>query len=501
MKIILERGALAALDAGLVAAPVASVEQAVELGQVLGGYPRDALRRLAREEGFRAGEGQRLELTAPGRRGGGIRRLALIGLRAEALPPAVALCRAAAEAARWARAHGGRGWALWLPALPGLEAPTAVRQAALGALAGAYDWSGVHGPKRGPARQLPCRLRTDAPATPSLARALAEARVAGRALELARDLVNAPPNLLTPRAFSSRAAALAGEHGLEVRVWDRRRLLRERCHLVLAVGRGSAEQPCLIRAVHRPRRARPRGRLVLVGKGLTFDAGGLALKSQPGQLDMKADMAGAAVALAATLAAAELDLPWELHALLPVAENMPDGKAFRTGDVLTSRDGRTVEVHHPDAEGRLLLADALSLARELAPDLIVDLATLTGACKAALGPTTAGVFSNHDGWCGRLLSAAEACGEGLWRLPLEPSLRGSLRSDSADLRNAGARFGGAIAAALFLEAFVERTPWIHVDMAGPAFLEREHGLHPKGGTGFGLLSLLELMRAPQAPAA
>jgi leucyl aminopeptidase len=492
LDIVLERRKPEAWDATFVALAVTQVEAAAGLCQRLAGLEPRALQRLARAEDFSAQRGQALSLTGAWR--GGLRRLVLVGARDEHAPAEVALAEACAQAARLARTHRASRWALVVPALDALEPAACVRRAALGALAGAYHWSGVRAAKRSrPAGARVCRLAWTGREARGLGQALRWARVAGQALHLARDLVNSPPNLMTPRLFASRAATLAGEHGLRVRLWERRRLVKERCGLLLAVARGSAEPPCLVRLEHRPRRVRSRGRLVLVGKGITFDAGGLALKPQASQLEMKADMAGAAVVLAALAAAAELDLPWELHGLIPLAENMPDGRAVRTGDVLVSRDGRTVEVNHPDAEGRLVLADALCLARELEPDLILDLATLTGACKAALGPTTAGLFSNHDGWSAHVQALAARGGEDLWRLPLGAGLRSALESDSADLRNTGARFGGAIGAALFLQEFVAEVPWIHIDLAGPAFLEREHGLHPRGGSGFGLLTLLELL--------
>ncbi|HOX44785.1 MAG TPA: hypothetical protein PK668_14395 [Myxococcota bacterium] len=503
MEIVHERRELEALDAPFFALPVAGLEAAADLGRRLAGFEPRALKRLARAEDFSARAGQSLSLSGRLRGGPGLCRLVFIGARIDA--PAsqeVALAEACARAARLAREHGAQEWVLGVPALEGLEPATAIRHAALGALAGGYRWSGVRaGGRRRVERRRVCRLAWTGRDAPGLAQALRAARVGGRALQLARDLVNTPPNLMTPRLFASRAAALAGEHGLQVRLWDRRRLVKERCGLLLAVARGSAEPPCLVRLEHRPRRARARGRLVLVGKGITFDSGGLALKPQAGQLEMKADMAGAAVVLAALAAAAELDLPWELHGLIPLAENMPGGRAMRTGDVVASRDGRTVEINHPDAEGRLVLADALCLARELEPELILDLATLTGACKAALGPTTAGLFSNHDGWCARVEAAAARAGEDVWRLPLGADLRDALKSDTADLRNTGARHGGAISAAMFLREFVGDSAWLHLDLAGPAFLEREHGLHPRGGTGFGLLTLLELLDPGARPPA
>jgi leucyl aminopeptidase len=489
MQIVWSRDAPESVTAPLLAVPLFELDGDPRWRRLLRATGK-GLARLAREEGFEARRGQQLLVSslAPG---GGLQatRLLLLGAQAVDVRPEVALAEASAQAARWAADHGLGRWALWVPALPGLSTARLARRAATGALAGAYR----------PTRRTPgpggarCSLVWTGPASPDVPAALGWARAAGRGLTLARDLVNAPPNLLTPALFARRARAEARARGIEVEVWGPARLARERCRLHLAVARGSAEPPRLVWLRYRPRRGRSRGHLALVGKGVTFDAGGLALKPQASQLEMKADMAGAAVVLGLLCAAARLALPWTLTGLLPLSENMPDGRAMRTGDVLRSRSGKTVELHHPDAEGRLLLADALDLARGLRPDRLVDLATLTGACKAALGPWVAGLFGTDEVWAGELEAAAARVGEGMWRLPLHPSLASSLRSDSADVRNAGARFGGAIAAALFLKEFVGDTPWLHVDMAGPAFLDREHGLHPRGGTGFGLLSLLELL--------
>jgi len=261
--------------------------------------------------------------------------------------------------------------------------------------------------------------------------------------------------------------------------------------LFLAVARGSDEEPRFIHLHYAP--AGAKHKVALVGKGVTFDAGGLSLKTNEGMQDMKCDMAGAAAVLSATLAAAELGLPIEVHAVAACTENMPSGRAYRIGDVITSLSGKTVEINNTDAEGRLTLADAITYVLKQKPEIVIDLATLTGACVVALGPHTAGLMGNDDGLCDRFLSAASQAGEDIWRLPLPPRLKEQLRSEVADMRNTGERWGGALTAGHFLQSFVEEKPWIHLDIAGPAFASKEHGHLPKGGTGFGVATLLTFL--------
>jgi leucyl aminopeptidase len=236
---------------------------------------------------------------------------------------------------------------------------------------------------------------------------------------------------------------------------------------------------------------------VLVGKGVTFDSGGLSLKTNEGMLDMKTDMAGAAAVLAAVAAAAAEHLPVEVHALAACTENMPSGASYKLGDVLTSMAGKTVEITNTDAEGRLTLADAITFGLGLRPDALLDFATLTGACVVALGPHTAGVMSNDEPLAAAFLSAA-AAGEDVWRLPLPPRLADQLKSEVADMKNTGERWGGALTAGLFLKEFVGTTPWAHVDIAGPASTDKELGHIGKGGTGFAVAAILEFLRRAAA---
>lgn len=318
----------------------------------------------------------------------------------------------------------------------------------------------------------------------------AQALVAGAIL--ARDLVNTPAGHLTPDGLAQEIRRAFRGSGVRVNVLDEQDLARERMGALLAVGRGSDQPPRLVHLVHRPK-GRSRARLALVGKGVTFDAGGYDLKSQDHMADMKDDMAGAAAVAGAILALSRLAAPVEIHGFLGLVENLVSGRAYKPGDVLQTRSGKTVEVKNTDAEGRLVLADALDYARTTArPTSIVDVATLTGACAVALGPECGGLFSNNDALAGRLLEAARKAGEKLWRLPLFREYREHFRSTVADLANVGKREGGAISAALFLETFVDgKTPWAHLDIAGPAFLEDEHAFWGRGATGAGVPTLVE----------
>ncbi|HUC36398.1 MAG TPA: leucyl aminopeptidase [Acidimicrobiales bacterium] len=315
----------------------------------------------------------------------------------------------------------------------------------------------------------------------------------------ARDLVNEPPSSMTPSRMAEAARQLLGGRvGLSLDVWDEDRIAAERLGGLLGVARGSAEAPRLLRAVYEP--AAPLKvdghvpHVVLVGKGITFDSGGLSLKSAEGMMTMKTDMSGAAAVLAAISACGELGVRVKVTALAPVTENMPGGRATKPGDVLVARDRQTIEVLNTDAEGRLALADGLSLAVELGPDAIVDLATLTGASVAALGGSIAAMFGNDDDLVQRVSRAAARSGEAVWRLPLAQEYRSHIESDVADMKNTGKTGqAGAISAALLLERFVGGVPWVHLDMAGPARSDQDEGILAKGGTGFGVRTLLELL--------
>jgi leucyl aminopeptidase len=312
----------------------------------------------------------------------------------------------------------------------------------------------------------------------------------------ARDLVNEPAQTLTPQGFVDAAVAAVEPFGVTSEVWDEVRIADEGLGGLAGVGAGSANPPRLLQLRYEPEGAA--AFLVLVGKGIVFDSGGLSLKTAAGMETMKTDMGGAAAVVGAIQVIAALELPIRVTAIAPLAENMPSGSAIRPGDVLRPRNGKTIEVMNTDAEGRLVLADGLSLAVEAGPDLIVDLATLTGACKVALGEKIAGLFSNDDAVADLVATAAEQAGERVWRLPLPADYRKLIDSDVADMKNTGSRFGGAIAAALLLQEFAGDGPWAHLDIAGPGRVtESEHYL-TMGGSGFGVRTLVEVARAMAA---
>jgi leucyl aminopeptidase len=320
--------------------------------------------------------------------------------------------------------------------------------------------------------------------------ALRKGQILGEAINLARDLANTPPSDKAPPALAERFREVAEEAGLEVEVWDAGRLREERFGGVLGVAAGSDQPPAFVVLRHRGGGDGPT--TALVGKGVTFDSGGLSLKPSASMEDMKCDMTGGAVVLAALQAIARLGLPVNVVGYVPMVENMTGGRALKLGDVLTHRNGKTVEVLNTDAEGRLILADALSYAVEQRPARVIDLATLTGACMVALGNKVAGLFSNDDDLADRLLSAARSVGERAWRLPLDADYLDGLKSGVADLKNVGGKWGGAVTAAKFLEQFVGEVPWAHLDIAGPSWADSDNSTRDAGGTGCFVRTLVAL---------
>lgn len=382
-------------------------------------------------------------------------------------------------------------------ALPTADAG-AVRAIAEGALLGGYrfDRYRTRNEDREEAADRPnavvilTRLSRDADAIAALDAALPTAAAVNRT----RDWVNTGPGDLTPATFADEVVEAAKDvSGVKVTVWDEARLAKEGCGGVLGVGQGSTHPPRLVQLTYKPKD--PAAHLALVGKGITFDSGGLSLKPGASMMTMKCDMAGAASVVAATLAIAALELPVRVTCVVPMAENMPSGSALRPGDVLTIRGGTTVEVHNTDAEGRLVLADALVVANEAEPDVLVDVATLTGACVVALGERTAGVLGNDDALRGKVVEIGDAVGEAFWPLPITEEVTSRVKSsDIADLRQHNPKpAGGTLFAAAFLQQFVGDTTWAHLDIAGPAF--NDAGAYdevPKGGTGASVRTLVGL---------
>jgi leucyl aminopeptidase len=322
--------------------------------------------------------------------------------------------------------------------------------------------------------------------------ALQRGCILGEAVNLTRDLANRPPAEITPAGFAQQAERLAKELGLGCEVWDHTRLVQERMQSLLAVAKGSTEPPRMVKLEHRGAGAGA-FTIALVGKGVTFDSGGLSLKPTDGMLTMKCDMAGAATVLGAMTAIARLKLPVNVVGLMGLVENMPGGSAFKLGDILTARNGVTIEVLNTDAEGRLVLADVLSYAVDLGVERIVDLATLTGACVVALGEDVAGAMTNDQPLCDRVLAASKEIGEDLWQLPMFDLYDDLIKGDVGDIKNTGGRWGGAISAAKFLQRFVGSKPWVHLDIAGPAFASSAKPHRDGGATGVYVKTLVELV--------
>ncbi len=447
---------------------------------------RGELLARAQEEGFEGKPGQRLKLPV----GDGVaaRWVLLLGLD----PETSAAHRARRLAVAAARAiQKQKSLAVVL-----LEADgDTIAAAAEGVTTGSYRYVAYRTSKQARERSLqrasllvPSRVRGGA-------KAMERGRILGESINLARDLVNAPPNDMTPTALAEAAREQARRHGLKCTIWNRDRIEKEGMHLFAAVARGSGQEPRFVHLVHKPaKRRRGAPRVAFVGKGLTFDSGGLCIKPAGSMLDMKCDMGGAATTLGIVVAAARLGLPIEVHGLIGATENMSGDHAYRPGDVFRSYAGKTVEIINTDAEGRLVLADVLAYTdKKVKPDVIVDHATLTGACMVALGSWTAGFFANDEDIAERYLQSAEEQDESMWRMPLSEDLKEGLRSHIADLKHTGERWGGAISAALFLQEFVGERKWAHVDIAGPAFLSRAHGHAPKGATGFGVAAGLRFL--------
>ncbi|AGY59461.1 leucyl aminopeptidase [Gloeobacter kilaueensis] len=311
----------------------------------------------------------------------------------------------------------------------------------------------------------------------------------------ARELVSAPANYVTPTYLAEQAQAIADAGGLTSEILEKEDCERLGMGAYLGVAQGSDMPPKFIHLTYKPAEGTPRKRLAIIGKGLTFDSGGLSIKPAKGMELMKIDMGGAAAALGAARALAQLKPNVEVHFIVAATENMVSGHAIHPGDILTASNGKTIEVDNTDAEGRLTLADALVFAEKLGVDAIVDLATLTGACVVALGNDIAGLLSPNDELASQVRAAGEASGEKFWPLPMEDTYFENMKSVVADMRNTGSRDGGTITAALFLKQFVEKTPWVHLDIAGPVWTEKQRGYLNRGGTGFGVRTLVRFVLA------
>ncbi|MBN1205109.1 MAG: leucyl aminopeptidase [Myxococcaceae bacterium] len=468
-----------------------------------------ALRAAATQEGFKGKADQTLVLNTLGKLAA--ERVLLLGLGARAKFTPEQLRLAAGRAAKAVQKLKLGELDFVLPDTQPPEA--AVRALVEGLLLGTYKFdryktAGGKEDKKGQRLKavrilLPSGLQRDE----SLEEAVELGRRVAEATNWARELVNEPPNVVNPERLAQAAQEVAKEAGLKATIGGRREIERLKMGMFLAVAQGSVNEPRLIHLAYVPKNAKDarRAPLALVGKAITFDSGGLSLKPSDSMIDMKTDMAGSAAVLGAMKVIGALKPPFPVHAFIGSCENMPSGTAYRPGDILTSRLGKTVEITNTDAEGRLVLGDILTWAGEHKPAAMIDLATLTGACVIALGNYIVGAFGEHDATVEGVLKAAKAAGEELWRMPVAEQQKDALRSEVADMKNSGERWGGAINAALFLKEFVGDTPWVHLDIAGPATSPKERGYLNKGATGVGVRTLVEYVRAlaasPRAMAA
>ncbi|MET7517056.1 leucyl aminopeptidase [Streptomyces sp. NPDC005480] len=443
--------------------------------------------------GASGGEGEVTKLPAPS----GFKAPVVLAVGLGPVPEkdesydAEALRRAAGAAAR--ALAGAKKAAFALPVGDSGDAGAIAEGALLGAYSfDAYKESAQEGKTNGKAPLGEVALLGAKPRDKAFKAAVERAVAVTEELNRARDLVNTPPNDLTPEAFAAVASAAAKEHGIKVQVLDEKALVKGGFGGILGVGAGSEAPPRLVKLSYTSSKADKH--LAFVGKGITYDSGGISLKPAGHNETMKCDMAGAAAVFAAVVAAARLGLDVNVTGWLALAENMPSGSATRPGDVLRMYSGKTVEVLNTDAEGRLVLADAIAKASEESPDAIVDVATLTGAMMLALGNRTFGIMANDDAFRTSIHEVAEEVGEPSWPMPLPSDLRKGMDSSTADIANMGERMGGGLVAGLFLQEFVgEGITWAHLDIAGPAFNEAgASGYTPKGGTGSAVRTLVRL---------
>ncbi len=393
----------------------------------------------------------------------------------------------AGAALRWLKSRSVTRVALALD--PAFAAPEFAQAAVEGAILGSFN-SDTY--KTGEKKTAESFTLVAAGGGEPLQRAFERGRIIAEAQNATRALVNEPGNKLVPSGLAEAARHVAAEYGLEFEVLDREQMAGLGMRALLGVAQGSVEPPALAVLRYRPSGKTPKVHLGIVGKGVTFDSGGISIKPSEAMEKMKYDMAGAASAIGAMRAIAQLKPAIAVTAFMPCVENMPGGRAQRPGDIVVAMSGKTIEVINTDAEGRLILADALTYARSLGCTHLVDIATLTGAIVVALGHLRAGLFSSDDGLRDRVLDASKSAGERMWPMPLDEDYKDYLKSAFADLANVGGRYGGAVTAAVFLKEFAAETPWVHIDIAGTAWVDDEKPHLAKGPTGLPVRTLVRL---------
>ncbi len=440
---------------------------------------------------FSAGSCETLLLHQP--EGLKSKRLLLVGLGKADVNE---LRKAAGAAVRFAKPRGIRTITLLLPEGDGFPSSATARAAVEGAYVGDFDPDTYSTTRKDRSIETLIVMSPENSDRSAVEASFREGTIIGEAQNFARTLVNEPGNVMTPTELGKRAAAMAKEAGLQCEVFSTDKLKELKMGAFWSVSQGSAEPPALIVMRYEPEGGAAEGGPVmgLVGKGITFDTGGISIKPADNMEKMKYDMAGGAAMIGAMRAIAQLKPKVRVIGIVCAAENMPSGTAYKPGDVITAMSGKQIEIINTDAEGRMVLADGLHYARQLGATHLIDAATLTGACAVALGMINAGAFSNDDETFQHFADAAKLAGERFWRLPLEEEYRDQIKSGIADIMNTGGRYGGAVTAAMFLKEFVGETPWIHLDIAGVAWTEEQKPWIAKGPSGIAVRSIVDWVR-------
>ena len=422
------------------------------------------------------------------------RRVLIAGLGRKAQFDLDKVRRIVAEACRLLRTKGARRVATIAhgTGVGGIEPAASAQAIAEGAILGLYTFRKhvTKEPETGEIEEL-LIVERDEGKLLQLERGCRVGKVVAEATNFARDMINEPANFMTPSEMAEVATRVAAQYNLECTVLEREQMQELGMGALLGVAQGSHQAPKFIVLEYEGDSSSERT-LGLVGKGITFDSGGISIKPSEGMADMKGDMAGGATVIATLRALAELKPMINVTGLIPATENLPGGAALKPGDILKAMNGKTIEIVSTDAEGRLILADALSYARKRGLSLLVDVATLTGACRIALGTICTGAFTNNQELLNKFIKAAEAAGECVWQMPMFEEYKEGNKSDVADIKNSGGRNGGAITAAQFLSEFVEDTPWVHLDVAGTSMSDKDKGYLVKGATGVGVRTLVNL---------
>jgi leucyl aminopeptidase len=491
VKFVLANTAIAKQRCDVLAVTASSGTKLSSAAAAIDGLLDGALSRNATAHSFTGKLGETLLVAASGI---GAKSVLLVGTGAVSEVTADSLRRVGAAIAKQSRKARSTAVAI-VDAIPSaLDAADGLAAVAEGIVLGNYQFLKY---KSDPKRSTLANVVLVGASGSRIQTAVDGAVIAANATCWARDMINEPAEAKSPADMVTAATKLLRGKSVKIEAWQGPELTRRKLNGTIVVGQGSRRTPRFLRLEYAPRDARHT--LALIGKGVVFDSGGLSLKPSSGMEQMKTDMSGAAAVIATMSVLAELGVRSRVVGYVPLVENMIGGNAYRLGDVITYRNGKTVEVMNTDAEGRLILADALVLASDEAPDAMINLATLTGACMVALGPKVAGVMGNNDPWIEQVKAASQRSGEPLWQLPLPAEYRKMLDSEIADMKNVGGSYGGAITAGLFLKEFVGKVPWAHLDIAGPSRAESDDAYLCRGGTGFGVRTLIELVQTFRKP--